>query len=80
MQDNKIFKPKEDGGCYEILILKISPRTITHTLHLRAVFRKCERLACARTSAWGREAEIFFYTPTAYFYMIMIEHNIRLLL
>jgi len=29
MQDNKIFKPKEDGGCYEILILKISPRTIT---------------------------------------------------
>jgi len=27
MQDNKIFKPKEDGGCYEILILKISPRT-----------------------------------------------------
>ena len=29
MQDNKIFKPKEDGGCYEILILKISPRTMT---------------------------------------------------
>ena len=30
MQDNKIFKPKEDGGCYEILILKISPRTIVY--------------------------------------------------
>ena len=30
MQDNKIFKPKEDGGCYEILILKISPRTTSN--------------------------------------------------
>ena len=35
MQDNKIFKPKEDGGCYEILILKISPRTIIANMPLK---------------------------------------------